>query len=163
MQKPHWIAAFSTNAAWIGSSRPSRDKSSIVWTALPLASYASVQQELFYALDDPLMEDFSVELHDAYITAEGTKKRPFRPGTDAISFRLDLGAVDGHLTAEISEATINNFPIPQAITNILNGEIAANLIRDANRDPDNHLESVVITDDGLTLTLRVETDQSRGR
>jgi hypothetical protein len=70
----------------------------------------SLQDEIAIAIADPLMRDFSVELHAGYITVGAERGRAVGDKTDTVQFRLDLGVQDGHLTAVISDARLNDDP-----------------------------------------------------
>jgi hypothetical protein len=122
---------------------------------------ASLQQEIEAALDDPLLQDLTVDLRDGYIQVTGERENSTATGTDQVSFRLDLDASDGHLMAKISEAVLNDEPIDQARVDRWNERIAKALERKGRRRPNSTLESVSIGGDTLDMVWRVETRRSR--
>ena len=120
----------------------------------------ALQSEIDKALADPLIEDLTVDLHSGYATVLVVRKRIAREARDTMSFRLDLGAEDGHLTAEISETEINNFPLNPNWAALWNERIAQRLERAAGRNPNSSLEQVLMEGSGLTMVWRIETAQS---
>ncbi len=83
--------------------------------------------------------------------------------TDLLSFRLDLGTThDGHLTAVISDAKINDEPVNDAYVTVWNQRLAQRLEEAAKRHPNTSLHSVSVSDDALNFIWRVETPRSRG-
>ena len=67
---------------------------------------STIQDEIAAALDDPLINEVRVDLHQGYISVEADRRRVFGDEVDLLSFQLDLGVADGHLTAAISEAKV---------------------------------------------------------
>lgn len=120
---------------------------------------ADIQREIKAAIADPLIQDMSIELQDGHILVSAQRKRLKSDVTDSMSFRLDLGAAEGHLTAAISEAQINNQPIDADRVALWNERTANRLGR--NRNPNSTLQSVTVGDDTLLLIWRVETARSR--
>jgi hypothetical protein len=122
---------------------------------------ATLQSELKAAIADPLVEDFTVDLNDGYILVSGERRRAMSDDVDTLSFRLDLGVSDGHLSATISGAELNGRPIEEARVAIWNERIATRLERWGKRHPDGTLQSVTISGDSLTMVWQVETWRSR--
>jgi hypothetical protein len=79
-----------------------------------------------------------------------------------MSFRLDLGASAGHLTAAISDARLNDIPIDPARVAVWNERIANRLARSGNRNPNSALQTVTVGGETVTMVWRVETARSRG-
>jgi len=125
-------------------------------------SSESLQQEIELSLKDPLIEELNVDLHDSYILVKGDRRRVSGSEIDEISFRLDLRADDGVLVAEISDATVNDYPIDQERVDLWNERMASNLTRAARRRPHSSLTGVQITAGGVVMTWQVETARSRG-
>jgi hypothetical protein len=122
---------------------------------------AALEAEIQAAIADPLMENFTVDLQNGYILVSADRKRLNSNATDNMSFRLDLGAADGHMTALISDATINDFPINEDRLALWNQRIATKLERAGQRNPDSTLINVTTTNETVTMFWRVETAQSR--
>ncbi len=121
----------------------------------------ALQTQINLAIADPLIKDFSVEFHSGYAMVSAVRKRAVSEVTDDMSFRLDLGAEDGHLTAEISNAEVNDFPFDPDIVAVWNERLAIKLEKDAKRNPNSSLEQVLMDTDGVTMVWRVETAQSQ--
>lgn len=122
---------------------------------------ASMQAEIEAAIADPLLQDFTVDLRDGYASVSATRKRVGSEETDTMTFRLDLGVDDGHLTATVSEVQLNDRPIDEERVTVWNERIATKLERAGRRNPDSTLQSVTISQDALTMIWRVETARSR--
>ena len=122
----------------------------------------SLANELTKGIDDPNVVAMEVDMKDGYALVEMEAKREFGTGTDIVSFRVEMFVVDGHLGVDVTEAVWNDIPIPQELTDIWNEELAAELERDAKKDPDSTLVAVEITEDDLRMEFRHETEQSKG-
>ena len=120
----------------------------------------ALQAQIDLAIADPLIKDFTVEFYSDYAMVSAVRKRVVSDVTDDMSFRLDLGAEDGHLTAEISDAKVNDFPFDSNVVAVWNERLAIKLERDAKRNPNSSLEQVLMDPDGVTMVWRVETAQS---
>ena len=123
---------------------------------------ATIQEEIAAALNDPLITDLQVDLRQGYIFVTADRKRVLGDETDLLSFRLDLGTHDGHLSAVISDAKINDEPVNEAYVEVWNQRLAQQLEEAAKRNPDSTLQSVSVGDDALNFIWRVETARSRG-
>ena len=123
---------------------------------------ATIQEEIAAALNDPLIEEVQVDLHDGYISVAAERKRVIVDEVDVLTFRLDLGIAAGHLTATISEAKVNDRPVDEAVVAVWNERIANKLENAGKRNPDATLQSVSIDESALTFLWRVETARSRG-
>lgn len=124
-------------------------------------SETAIQAEIEAALNDPLIQELSVDLQDGYILVTGERRRISGSQTDTLSFRLDLGVKDGHLSAVVSEAQIDGIPIDEARVKVWNQRIANRLERAGQRNPNSTLQSVTVTPDAVKMTWRVETRRSR--
>ncbi len=122
-----------------------------------------LQSEIDSALADPLIQEITVDLHPGYATAFVVRKRLAGSETDTMSFRLDLGAERGHLTAEISETEINDFPLNPEWAAVWNERIAQRLERAGRRNPNSSLEEVTLDAGGMAMVWRVETARSHDR
>jgi len=123
---------------------------------------ADLQTEIEAAIADSLVHDFSVDLHDGYIAVSAQRDRVSGSGTDTLSFRLDLGVSEGHLSATVSDAQLNGRAFEQARIDNWNERIANHLERAAQRRPNSTLQTVTIGGDSVTLVWRVETARSQG-
>lgn len=123
---------------------------------------ATIQDEITAALNDPLIEDVQVDLHEGFISVVAERRRVMVDEVDEITFRLDLGVAQGHLTATISGAKVNDQPVDEAVVAVWNERIANKLENAGKRNPDATLQTVRIDESALTLLWRVETARSRG-
>ena len=152
------LAAFLVSACSINIDR-NPDGSLRVEVNLP---ESTIQEEIAAALDDPLINEVKVDLHEGYISVEAERRRVFGDEVDMLSFRLDLGVADGHLTAAISNAKVNDQPFDQAVVAVWNERIAKKLEDAGKRNPDATLQSLSIDETALHFTWRVETARSKG-
>jgi hypothetical protein len=122
---------------------------------------STIQEEIEAALNDPLINEFTVDLHQGYITTAAERRRVFGDELDMLTFRLDLGITEGHLTATISEAKVNDQPVDDAVVAVWNERIANKLENAGKRNPDASLQSVSIDETALHFLWRVETARSK--
>jgi hypothetical protein len=123
---------------------------------------STIQTEIHLALNDPLITDLEADLHQGYISVSAERRRVFGDESDTLTFRLDLGTEDGHLTALISNAKVNDESVDQAVVNVWNERLANQLEKAGKRNPDSSLQSVAISENALTFVWRIETPRSRG-
>jgi hypothetical protein len=164
MRIKRWIAALGliaivglTSACTLEISRNENGSLSIE----SLMSEASLQSEMEAVLTDDQIRDVTVDLRTGYITVTAKRQRLEGPEIDNLSFRLDLGAVGGQLTATISDAEVNGYPLDAQRVANWNGRIAQRLTRAAQRRPNSTLESVSLTEEGLTMRWTLATPRSR--
>lgn len=124
---------------------------------------SALEAEIRAAIADPLIRNVSVDLRSGYLLAEASRNRLSGNGQDSMTFRLDLGAQDGHMTARISDVVVDGFSVGQDRVALWNSRIATNLERAGNRSGDSELVQVRVTDQAVTLVWRVETARSRDR
>ena len=122
----------------------------------------SLQDVLESAIADSLMRDFTVDLHDGYVLVTAERERVMSDEVDSLTFRLDLGVSEEHLTATVSDAQLNDQPLEEKRVEAWNERIAAKLERSGRRNPNSTLQTVTISEDAVTMTWRVETARSRG-
>ena len=122
---------------------------------------ASIETEIRAAIADPLVRDFQVDLKDGYVLVSAQRDEVLGDETVTVSFRLDLSVSDGHLGAVISDAEVDDEPVPSKIVDVWNERLATQLERAGKRNPDNTLERVTVTDGEVQMEWRVETAQSR--
>jgi len=122
----------------------------------------ALQDELEAAIADPLVREFTADLHDGYILVTSEREQVMSDGTDTMTFRLDLGVSDGHLTATISDVKLNDKPVEEERVAVWNERTATRLERSGQRNPNSTLQAVTVSEDGVTMAWRVETARSRG-
>jgi hypothetical protein len=121
-----------------------------------LLDEADMQAKIQQSIRDPLIEDFSIELHEGYIAVSGTRRNVQTGNSDTLSYRLDLGAADGHMTAVISDVVINGFALHPDWLRTWNENIANNLAASAQNNPNSSFEQMVITEDDVLMIWRIE-------
>lgn len=122
-------------------------------------SEAEIAEAIAEALPDWELDRLEVDLQDGYILVRGEKDHPDGSGTDNLSFRLDLGVSDGHLTATISQAQHNGVPLDQEQVERWNERIAERLERVARRRPNTTLQSVTVSTDKIVMTWQVTVNR----
>ena len=122
----------------------------------------ALQDELEAAIADPLVREFTADLHNGYILVTSERERVMSDEVDTMTFRLDLGVSDGHLTATVSGALLNDLPIEQERVAVWNERIATKLGRSGQRNPNSTLQAVTVSEDAVTMIWRIETSRSRG-
>jgi hypothetical protein len=123
---------------------------------------ATIQSEIDHGLDDPLIQDLKADLRDGYIFVTADRKRVQSDEIDQLTFRLDLGAMDGALTAVISNVQVNGKSGNPAYVSVWNQRLANRLDKAGRRNPDTALQSVTINADVVEFVWRIETERSRG-
>jgi hypothetical protein len=122
----------------------------------------SLQSEIQAAIADPLIQSLTVQLEQGYISVSGERKRLNSDRTDTLTFRLDLGVSNGHLTATISNAQLDGQPVEADRVSLWNQRVVNRLENFSQRRPNSSLQSVSVTSQALTMTWRVETARSSG-
>jgi predicted O-methyltransferase YrrM len=123
---------------------------------------ATIQDEIDHGLNDPLIQDLQADLREGYIFVTADRKRVQGDEVDQLTFRLDLGAKDGGLTAVISDVQVNGTAAAPDYVSVWNQRLANRLENAARRNPDATLQSVTITGDAVEFVWRIETARSRG-
>ena len=131
-------------------------------TVISTISEANLEDEMQLALQDSFTEVTAVDLRDGAMFVEAVRQRLLIEGNDTLTFRVDFGTTDGHLTAEISELAVNSAPPdgerPQEWAN----RIEEHLSLIGTRSDRASLTGVSISNDELILEWHVETPRSRG-
>jgi hypothetical protein len=117
----------------------------------------SMQAEIDRALDDPAVQDLTVDLAEGHALVSVTRFEP-SGATSVVEFRVDLAVVDGHLGAEISDAQWDALPVPGPIVARWNERIGSALERAGRRHPHATLVDVTISDTELDMQWHVATD-----
>ena len=120
-----------------------------------------LQAEINAAIADPLMRDLTVDLRQGYVFVSAERERLNSDTTDTLTFRLDLGVRDGHLTATISRTQLNGRAVEEARVAVWNERIGTRLERAGKRNANSALQSVSVDLDGMTMIWRIETQRSR--
>ncbi len=114
-----------------------------------------IQQAIQVALQQDLaVSAIQITLHEGYIEAAGTRPRA-QGGEDTLAFELRLGASNGLPIAAISKAVLNGEPVSAEMTDRWNIQIAESIQRFAEQTPNASLESVTVTSEAVTLSLRI--------
>jgi hypothetical protein len=121
----------------------------------------SLQAEIQAAIADPLIQNMTAQLEPDYINVSGQRKRLNSDQTDTLTFRLDLGVSNGHLTATISNALIDGQAVEANRVALWNERIANRLENFSQRRSDSSLQSVNVTSEAITMTWHVETARSQ--
>lgn len=119
----------------------------------------TIQEQVSAALSGTEFKDIAVDLQDGYILVTGTRERDGSSLTDALALRLDLDVSDGHLTAAISQATVDGIPLPDTLVSDWNARLAERLSLAGQSNPNSTLQAVTVTADKVTLTWRIEGQQ----
>jgi hypothetical protein len=119
-------------------------------------SETDMQTAITASIADQLIQELNVDLKPGYILATGTRKRLNSDQTDTLTFRLDLGVNAGQLTATISNALLDGFPIEQERVALWNERIANRLSKSASRNQNSKLQSVVVSESLVTMTWRIK-------
>ena len=122
----------------------------------------SLQAEIQAAIADPLIENLTVQLEQGHINVNGQRKRLNSDQTDTLTFRLDLGMSNAHLTATISNALIDSQAVEANRAALWNEHIANRLENFGQRRSDSSLQSVNVTSEAITMVWHVETARSQG-
>ena len=121
----------------------------------------SLGAEIQAVIADPLIEELTVQLRSGYIDVSGKRKRLNSDQIDTLTFRLDLGVSNGHLTATISNALIDGKVVEADRVALWNEHIANRLEQFGQRRSNSSLQSVTVTSDSIEMTWRVETARSQ--
>lgn len=123
---------------------------------------AALEAEIRAAMSDPLVEEVTVNLHDGYLTTSTTRRRAGSSEKDTLSYRIDLGVADGHMTAVISDVKVNGWTPTASAIQEWNDRIASNLEKAGRESENSELSDVRVTPESVILVWRVETARSRG-
>ena len=75
--------------------------------------------------------------------------------TDTLNFRLDLGVVNGQLTARVSAATLDGVAIEQNRVDHWNQTIASRIVILGKKRPNSSLQSVSVTTQAVSMTWNI--------
>ena len=108
---------------------------------------------------DPENDAVAVQIDDGVmrLDVEGTDEN----GEYVANLRVELAVVDGTLAVDITEAFYNGWTVPEEIRDEFNKEIAKEIKKAVNQNPDATLLSLVADDGKVTTEWRVETKDSK--
>lgn len=116
-------------------------------------SQQEVQDAVSAAIADPLVQNVTVSLQSGYVLVTGERQRlNDNSKTDALSFRLDLGVSDGHLTATLSDALLDGAALDQARVDEWSARISNRLAQIGQRSERASLQAVSISPEAVTMT-----------
>lgn len=116
-------------------------------------SQQEVQDAVSAAIADPLMQNVTVSLQSGYVLVTGKRQRLNDSSqTDALSFRLDLGVSDGHLTATISDALLDGVVLDQARVDEWSARISNRLSQIGQHNERANLQAVSVNPEAVTMT-----------
>ena len=121
------------------------------WTATGAISETETQQIIDDGLADPLISNVQLQFHDGYITVTADRSSVDGTRIDALSFRLDMMVVNGHLGVVISDVRLNGEPFDPGMVDVWNQRLANRLERAGQRNPNSTLQAVTITDNEVTM------------
>ena len=119
-------------------------------------SQQKLQETITASIADPLIKELAVSLQSGYALVSGKRQRLNDASKmDTLSFRLDLSASHGQLTALISNAQLDGIAIEQNRVNNWNQTISNRLANIAKTNKNSTLQSVSITPDIVTMIWNV--------
>ena len=109
---------------------------------------------------DPKNDSVDVSIDDGvmWLDVEGTDEN----GDYVANLRVELGASDGALTVDITEAFYNGWTVPDEIRDMYNKAIARAITKAVAENPDATLESLTADDGKIVTEWRIETEDSKG-
>ncbi len=123
---------------------------------------AELQEIIDESIADPLIRSLIADMREGYVFVTAERERLDGSATDTLTFRLDLGVGDGHLTASISDARVNGSPVDEPRVALWNERIANRLERAAGRHPNSTLQSVTIGGDIITMVWQYTNPRAGG-
>ena len=127
-----------------------------------LMSEADLQEEIDQSLGfHGSQATVQADIVDGYIVVNVERERVQYEGVDTLSFRLDLGVGDGHLTATASDVVFNGFDVNPERIEQWNQNMAEKLAQAGGQRPNSTLQSVSVGSDAVTMVWRIETQRSQ--
>ncbi|MFW2339197.1 MAG: hypothetical protein ACN4GK_04035 [Acidimicrobiia bacterium] len=108
---------------------------------------------------DPDNNSVDVSIDDGvlWLDVEGVDEN----GDYVANLRVELTVTDGTLAVDITEAFYNGWTVPEEIRDEFNKEIAKEIKKAVNQNPDATLLSLVADDGRITTEWRVDTKDSK--
>ena len=114
-----------------------------------------LQQVITSSISDPLVKNVTVSLQTGYVLVSGEHQRLNDANkTDSLTFRLDLSANNGQLTATITDAKIDGVSIEQNRVDNWNQAIANRISNFSKKTGKATLQTVSITPESVTMTWK---------
>ena len=118
-------------------------------------SQQELQQVITSSISDPLVKNVTVSLQTGYVLVSGEHQRLNDANkTDSLTFRLDLSANNGQLTATITDAKIDGVSIEQNRVDNWNQAIANRISNFSKKTGKATLQTVSITPESVTMTWK---------
>lgn len=122
------------------------------WTVTAHVTEAEMQDDLTAVIADPSIKNVQVDFKDGYILATAEKESLDGTTTHAVTFRVDVGIVEGNMSIVISNFQVDGVPVEEARVALWNQQLANRLeARRNRRGNDSTLTTVTITEDDMTL------------
>ncbi len=122
------------------------------WTVTANVTEAEMQDDLTAVIADPSIKNVQADFKDGYILATAEKESLDGAITYAVTFRVDVGIVEGKMSIVISNFQVDGVPVEEARLTLWNQQLANRLEARRNRRGDNStLTTVTITEDDMTL------------
>jgi hypothetical protein len=119
-------------------------------------SQQELQEVITTSIADPLVKNVTVSLQSGYVLVSGERQRLNDASkTDSLTFRLDLSASNGQLTAKVTDAKIDNVSIEQNRVDNWNQTIANRLSNFGKKSGNATLQAINITPASVTMTWNV--------
>jgi hypothetical protein len=131
------------------------------WTVTGRITETEMQGEITAALADPLIRDVQVDFEDGYILATAQRESLDGLRVEEMTFRVDLGIINGHLSIMISNVLLDGAPMEDAQVTVWNERLANRLENAGERHPNSTLESITLTQTDLTMVWRAEGRRGR--
>ena len=110
---------------------------------------------------DPMNESVELDFQDGGVIVASVERRE-GAAVNTVDFTAEVSSTDGQLYAEVTEATFDDFPIPDQWLDAWNDELSRGLHQAAGEHPGATLENLTVDGDSMTFEWRFETDESRG-
>ena len=118
-------------------------------------SQQELQQVITSSISDPLVKNVTVSLQTGYVLVSGEHQRLNDSSKmDSLTFRLDLSASNGQLTAKITDAKIDGVSIEQNRVDNWNQAIANRISNFSKKTGKATLQTVSITPESVTMTWK---------
>jgi hypothetical protein len=118
-------------------------------------SQQELQQVITSSIADPLVKNVTVSLQTGYVLVSGEHQRLNDSSKmDSLTFRLDLSASNGQLTAKITDAKIDGVSIEQNRVDNWNQAIANRISNFSKKTGKATLQTVSITPESVTMTWK---------
>ena len=115
-----------------------------------------LQQVITSSISDPLVKNVTVSLQTGYVLVSGEHQRLNDASkTDSLTFRLDLSASNGQLTAKVTDAKIDGVSIEQSRVDNWNQTIANRISNFSKKTGKATLQTVSVTPASVTMTWNV--------